>query len=195
MRSRVPDLSRRCQECLFPPTACLCPVIPRLAPRTRVVFLRHALERKRTTNTGRWAATALGARVVDHALPGQPIEPGALPSADALLLFPSPAGIHVPSPVPSTLVVVDASWSQARRMVQRLPELQRLPRLSLPQEPGERLRRPTIASGMSTLEAVAAALERLGDEEAALGLRELHRIAVHRARAFRYAAGEASIRW
>jgi DTW domain-containing protein YfiP len=52
-------------------------------------------------------------------------------------------------------------------MVQRIPELRALPRLPLPPAPPAlRLRRP-VAGGMSTLEAVAAALRTLGEEDAA----------------------------
>jgi DTW domain-containing protein len=192
VRSRVPDLSRRCPACLFPPGACLCPEIPRLVARTRVVFLRHAMERRRTTNTGRWAALALGAEVIDHALPDRSLPPAVIPTEGAAVLFPAPAGAGLPHPLPATLVVVDASWSQARRMVQRLPELQRMPRLSLPAEVAVRLRRPTVPGGMSTMEATAAALDLLGDAEAARGLRELHRTAVARALALRCVPGEAA---
>jgi DTW domain-containing protein len=192
VRSRVPDLSRRCPACLFPPAACLCPEIPRLRARTRVVFLRHAMERRRTTNTGRWAALALGAEIVDHALPDRSLPPVRVPTEGAAVLFPAPGGDAPPHPLPTTLVVVDASWSQARRMVQRIPSLQRMPRLSLPAEVAVRLRRPTVPGGMSTLEATAAALEILGDLSAARGLRELHRLAVARALALRCAAGEAA---
>ncbi len=192
MRSRVPDLSRRCPACLFPPAACLCAEIPRLRARTRVVFVRHAMERRRTTNTGRWAALALGAEVVDHALPDRSLPPVRVPVDGAAVLFPGPGDEGLPRPLPSTLVVVDASWSQARRMVQRIPALQRMPRLSLPTEVAVRLRRPTVPGGMSTIEATAAALDLLGDAEAAHGLRELHRVAVARALALRCAAGEAA---
>jgi DTW domain-containing protein YfiP len=77
-------------------------------------------------------------------------------------------------------------------MVQRIPALQRMPRVSLPTEAAVRLRRPTVPGGMSTIEATAAALDLLGDAEAACGLRELHRVAVARALALRCAAGEAA---
>ena len=49
----------RCPRCAFPPEACLCPEIPRLAVPWRVVILRHASEIPRMTNSGRWAAAAL----------------------------------------------------------------------------------------------------------------------------------------
>ena len=79
-------------------------------------------------------------------------------------------------------MLVKSFWSQARRMVQRLAPLQRLPRLSLP-PPQEtvRLRRPPVAGGMSTLEAVASAVALLGDAASAAALRRLHDAAVEQA--------------
>ena len=180
MRSRVPDLSRRCPGCFFPPSHCLCAETPRVENRTRVFMLRHWQERVRTTNSGRWAALALSrCEIVDHAVPGEPLDFSRIPTTGAAVLFPSPAG-GIPSPLPQTLVVLDATWSQARRMLQRIPELQTLPRLSIPGVLAERLRRPTVKGGMSTIEALAAALELLGDAEAAGALTRTWRLAVDR---------------
>jgi DTW domain-containing protein YfiP len=141
--------------------------------RIRVFMIRHSQERVRTTNSGRWAALALSrCEIVDHAVEGEPLDFSRIPTTGAAVLFPSPAG-GIPSPLPRTLVVLDATWSQARRMLQRIPELQTLPRLSLPGALAERLRRPTI-------EALAAALELLGDAEAAGALTRTWRLAVDR---------------
>ena len=189
MRSRVPDLSRRCPRCYFPPAHCLCPDIPRLETATRVVFLRHAAERARTTNTGRWAALALArSEVLEHGAAGAPLDLAPVAGDRAAVLFPSPGGSSAPGSRPDALVVVDASWAQARRMIQRIPALRALPRISLPARPGDRLRRPTVSQGMSTLEAVASALELLGEAEAARALADLHRLAVARGRALRWPA-------
>lgn len=189
MRRRVPDLSRRCRDCFFPPSHCICPAIPRVESRTRVVILRHAQERARTTNSGRWAALALArCEILDHAVPGAPLDASRIPVEGAAVLFPSPAG-GLPSPRPSTLVVIDATWSQARRMIQRIPALQRLPRISLAGAPGARLRQPTVAGGMSTIEATAAALELLGDAEAARALDSAWRLAVARGHSLRWLDG------
>jgi DTW domain-containing protein YfiP len=176
----------RCPRCAFPPESCLCAEIPRLAVPWRVVIVRHASEIPRMTNSGRWAALALeGAVLHDHARDGRPADDAALQAlvgeAPAALLFPSPHAATRPPEGLQTLVVPDATWSQARRMVQRLGPLQRLPRLSLPAPPpAARMRQPPHAGGMSTLEAVAAALELLGDAAAGARLRALHAVAVER---------------
>lgn len=176
----------RCPRCAFPPEACLCAEIPRLSLPWRFVILRHASEIPRMTNSGRWAALALeGAVLHDHARDAAPASDehlaGLVGDGPAALLFPSPHGAARPPEGLRTVVVPDATWSQARRMVQRLGPIQRLPRLSLPPPPDTlRLRRPPVAGGMSTLEAVAAAVELLGDAAAAAALRRLHDAAVER---------------
>jgi DTW domain-containing protein YfiP len=176
----------RCPRCAFPPEACLCAEIPRLAVPWRIVILRHASEIPRMTNSGRWTALALeGAVLHDHARDGAPASDedlrALLGEGPAALLFPSPRGASRPPEPLRTLVVPDATWSQARRMVQRLGPLRTLPRLSLPPPPPvARMRQPPLAGGMSTLEAVAAALELLGDAAAGARLRALHAAAVER---------------
>jgi DTW domain-containing protein YfiP len=141
-----------------------------------VVFLRHASERDRLTNTGHWAALALeGSAVLEHGAPGEPLDASGLDMPGAWVLFPSP---HPPPPdaaPPRRLVVPDGTWAQARRIVQRVPQLRTLPRLAVAAAPGAlRLRRPLVAGGMSTIEAVAAGLRALGDVEAADALDALH---------------------
>jgi len=150
--------------------------VPRVRSRVEVVFLRHASERNRLTNTGHWASLALeGSSVLEHGAPGEPLDASPLAAPGAWVLFPSP---HPPPPdaaPPRRLVVPDGTWAQARRIVQRVPELRALPRLAVAAAPGAlRLRRPLVTGGMSTLEAVAAALRALGDLEAADALEALH---------------------
>lgn len=182
-RLHVPDLPARCPRCRFPAASCLCPEIPRLAAPFRVVVVRHASERERLSNTALWATLALeGADLLEHGLPGPAFDDGALLTPGAVALFPSPrADDTLPGPTPSVLVVPDGSWTQARRMMQRIPALRALPRLSLPAPPtGLRLRRPPIASGMSTIEAIAGALAAYGAREACERLLALHDAGVER---------------
>ena len=175
----------RCRRCAFPPEACLCAEIPRLVVPSRFVILRHASEIPRLTNTGRWAAAALEGSVIHAPAAAFPSSDAAvaalLDDGPAALLFPSP---HPPPPLaapPRTIVVPDATWAQARRMVQRLAPLRTLPRLAVPPPPAAlRLRRPTVAGGMSTLEAIAGVLALLGEAPAAAALRRLHEVAVER---------------
>ena len=185
-RRRVPDLSRRCPGCFFPPDRCLCREATCVENRTRVFILRHWNERVRTTNSGRWAALSLSrCEIVEHAAPDAPLDFGRIPLERTAVLFPSPGG-GVPFPPPETLVVLDATWSQARRMLQRIPALRTLPRMSLPGFAAERLREPTVKEGMSTIEALARALDLLGDTEAARSLERTWALAVERGLSLRW---------
>ncbi len=171
----------RCQGCGFPLRACLCADIPRLTSRFQIVIVRHAAELAKTTGSARWAALALSARVIDHALPGPPIDQDELAIKPGWLLFPGGSTGVPPGDPPDRLVVPDGTWQQARRMVARLPGLRALPRLSLPApQAAERLRRPHSAEGMSTIEAIASALEALGEPDNAAALRTIYRAAVQR---------------
>ena len=171
-----------CPRCLFPAALCLCPEIPRLTSAVRVIVLRHASEIPRVTSTARWAALALGAQIVDYGLPGAPPDLGVLAVPRAALLFPTPRAPQVPLPRPLALVVPDGTWQQARRMVQRVPALRALPRLALATPPRVTRIRRAPAGGMSTLEAIAAALAALGEGEAAARLSALHAAGVDRVR-------------
>ena len=161
--------------------------MPRLETRARFVLLRHAAEIPRPTNTARWAALALPqARLLDYALPGQRFDDTPLRGESTWVLFPSPGPATLPAEPPRRIVVLDGTWAQARRMLQRIPALRTLPRLSLPPPAvRRRLRRPTMVGGMSTLEAVAGALRLLGEPEAAAALEALHARALLRAEELR----------
>ena len=183
--TRVPDLSRRCPRCLFRPEVCLCQVIPALRPRTQFVIVRHASERRRTTNSGRWAALALSCPLLDYAAPDGAFDEELLRAPGTALLYPdAPAGASL-TVVPQRVVVLDASWAQARRMTQRIEALRGLPRIALPAPdpaadapaatPGlPRLRRPPHADGMSTIEAMARVLDLAGERDEANALDEVY---------------------
>lgn len=183
MRSNTPpDLGGRCARCFLPPPLCLCPDAPRLAVRTRLLVVRHHKEALKTTNTARLACLALeGSRMAGYGTPNVPFDPAPLTEPGTWLLFPdggTPAGGRPP---PRQLVVLDGTWAQARRMVQRVPELRGLPRLALPPPPPRtRLRTPPHPDGMSTLEAIAQAYRVLEGEHVAAPLEALHDLFVER---------------
>jgi DTW domain-containing protein YfiP len=176
----------RCPRCFYRGDPCLCPEVPRVSARLEVVILRHAAELKKQTNSARWAALALGCRVIDYAATAEPFDDAALDTGGAWLLFPGAEPTPAPAAPPRRLIVVDGTWQQARRMVLRLPALRSLPRLTLKAAPaGPRLRRPHDPAGMSTLEAVAEALELCGEPLPAAQLRALHGSVLRRAERLR----------
>jgi DTW domain-containing protein len=171
----------RCPRCLFVP--CLCADIPVVPTRTRVVIVRHHLERWRTSNTGRLAGLALSnSAVVDHGA-GLVVAADAVPRDGAWLVYPEgPVTTAAPSPPPATLVIVDATWHQTRRMRQRLPQLRGLPVLHLPiaEMPAARMRESPGPGRVSTIEAIARALRLVEGHAPAAALEALFAKAVQR---------------
>lgn len=164
----------RCASCGFPTSHCCCALIPRVACRTNIVIVRHTSERHKTTNTGGLAGVVIGATRIDHGRPGRPLDlTGTLGERPRLLL---PHGSEKLGEPPSTLVVLDGSWQQIRSMRSRIKPLSHVPLLSLPDAPSRmRMRRaPRHLQGFSTMEAIAEALEVLGEPEPAAALRDLY---------------------
>ncbi|MDH4582070.1 DTW domain-containing protein [Pseudomonas sp. BN415] len=157
----------QCPRCQRPETHCLCPLIPHLASRTRVLLLQHPSEVSHALNTARLAALGLanaelrvGERFADLA------DTLADPDYRACLLFPGEAARPVgemgaTDPRPLLLVVPDGTWRKARKLLYLNPELQALPRVTLPEglTSRYRLRKAPMAGALSTLEAIVAALD------------------------------------
>jgi len=183
MRSTTPrDLIGHCPRCLLHWEICVCSMIPRVEARTEIVLIRHITEQLMTSNTGRFAALALPrARILDYG-GGEAFDARPLRAPGTALLYCS--GPVRPLPfLPVRLIVLDGSFRQARRMYKRVPELRDLPEFSLPapRVTPTRLRQPTRAEGMSTIEAIAAALSALEGPELAAPLWALHAELVSRA--------------
>lgn len=175
----------RCPRCLFQQRVCLCADIPTIETRTQVVIVRHYLERHRSSNSGRLAHLALPSSVlVDH---GGVDGPAKLPPLDgAWLVYPIGEPTYVPpSPPPRQLIVLDATWSQARRMFRKIDALRGLPCLHLPPAPMPvaRLRESPGPGQVSTIEAIARALRLLEGDAPAAALEALFALAVRRAAA------------
>jgi DTW domain-containing protein len=183
MRSTTPrDLSGHCVRCLLQLEICVCNVLPRLETRTELVLIRHVTELLLTSNSGRFAALSLpNSRVLSYG-GGAEFDASTLTDAGTALLYCS----GPPRPLtftPTRLIVLDGSFRQARRMYKRVPALRELPELTLPapRVTPTRLRKPTQPDGMSTIEAVAAALSLLEGSEVAAPLWALHAELVRRA--------------
>jgi DTW domain-containing protein len=170
----------RCERCQRPREHCLCPLIPQLDSRTRVLLLQHPSETGHALNTARLAALGLvnaelrvGEAFED--LPDLLATPGYRP---ALLFRGEQAqalGPYGPSePLPLLLIVPDGTWRKARKLLYLNPLLQALPRVTLGQvRPSRyRLRKAPEEGALSTLEAVVQALNVL---EAPGGFDELLR--------------------
>ena len=165
---RVTDAVRTtCPQCRRPTQVCVCAAIRPVPSRTRVAFLQHPREARMPVSTCRLAHLSLpnselhiGMRAEGSArLEALARAPGTM------VLFPGPGSTDVTelTAPPTTLLVVDGTWINARKLVQRSPLLAALPRLGfVPAAPSTyRIRKEPAAHCLSTIEAVAHVLEAL----------------------------------
>jgi DTW domain-containing protein len=171
---------------------CVCTLAPRIELKTRVTVLMHWREVKTTSNSGRIAALALpnseirvrGGR--DCPLPTE----GLLPAGfQPLLLFPTSDSVELTRELvaearkPIHLIVPDGTWRQARKTSTRESVFDGIPRVRLPsgQTPSSyQLRQTPHLENLSTLEAIARALEITDGPEVRAKLEQLFEIMVER---------------
>lgn len=158
---------------------CFCAEIVPIETRTRILVIRHALESGHSFNTGRLALLALSrASLHEFGAPGARFDESVVPApSEAVLLFPGGAPGPPPrDPPPSTLVVLDGTWPQARHMRLRILPVRGLSTWSLPPPPRTlpRLRRSRVPGEISTFEAIAHALRLLEGEATAAALEGLY---------------------
>lgn len=156
----------QCPRCLRPLSHCLCPLIPSLDSRTRVLLLQHPSEVNHALNTARLAALGLNNAelIVGEVFEGLPalLSP---PGYQARLLFPGeeaqPLQTGAPADQPLLLVVPDGTWRKARKMLHLNPLLAALPRVTLAEGGVSRyrLRKAPGPGALSTVEAIVQALE------------------------------------
>ncbi|BBR55203.1 MULTISPECIES: tRNA-uridine aminocarboxypropyltransferase [Pseudomonas] len=159
----------RCERCQRPLDHCLCPLIPSLDSRTRVILLQHPSEVSHALNTARLAALGLVnaelrvGEVFDD-LPALLATPGYRP----VLLFPGEqaqvlSAYEIADDTPLLLIVPDGTWRKARKLLYLNPLLDALPRVTLGQVPPSRyrLRKAPEPGALSTIEAVVEALNAL----------------------------------
>jgi DTW domain-containing protein YfiP len=190
-----------CVHCRFHQEICLCHHVRRVDPDLRLIVVLHIDEVRKTSNTGRLAKLVVpDCRIAVHG-------PTAGPRVDlselaethdatgrpwrTLLFYPGMGAEPLTPELAATLrapmddgarprlrlVVPDGTWSQARRLVKRLPELSSLPRVILPVTEASVSRadiRPRTnhdnAQRVSTCEAIATAVGMLGSPEAEAAL-------------------------
>lgn len=156
-----------CLRCRRPRAVCWCAALVPVDSRTRVVFLQHPREARVAVSTCRMAHLSLPNSQM-HVLwsaDDSPTLAAQLAGPDTYILFPAADAVDIsalPRP-PQTLVVVDGTWTNAKKLVQRSPLLRSLPRVAFHPDftSNYRIRREPAEHCLSTIEATAHALERL----------------------------------
>ncbi len=174
-RHRLHEGRAVCERCRRPAEGCYCAHITPVDTRTRLVLLQHPRERYVAIGTAHMASlcltnselhvgidwsrsTALAAALSDPARP-------------PILLYPGEGAIDItksPPPGPVTLVVVDGTWSQTKKVVRTNPVLAALPRYAfVPPQPSEyRIRKEPDDASVATIEALVHALTALEGDAA-----------------------------
>ena len=127
-----------CSGCEKPKSLCICDRVETVATKVRVVILQHPRESDVRINTARLVELQLerAERHVGIKLAEVPAFEARLtdPAAPPILLYPGAEALDLaeaPPAGPVTLVVLDGTWWQAKKLFQQNPELAKLPRYSL----------------------------------------------------------------
>lgn len=162
----------RCYRCMRPLAMCLCGSLPRVGTKTRIEILQHPRERTHPFNTARLAALSMPnsrLTVTFGDYHGNLLTPIDVP-ADAAVLYPHKSAVDLAAlpetDRPSTLIVLDGTWAQARQLYRLNPWLAGLRHVRLhPSEPSNyRIRKEPQDDYVSTVEAIVAALRLLEPE-------------------------------
>ena len=161
-----------CARCGRPQVVCVCGHVTPLPTRTRVVLLQHPREHRVGIGTARLAHLSLPASSLRVGLnfEGDDVVCAALAGgAPAYVLFPGAGAIDVadlPRDRPLTLIALDGTWWQARKLLHLNPTLAALPRVAFtPRRLSDyRIRRQPAAHCVSTIEALAETLSQLEPE-------------------------------
>jgi len=180
----------RCTVCSLPLAGCICPLTPTIHTQCQWWILIHPDECRKPTNTARligatmpqtrffpWyrtvPPTALMALLRDHRFMPYLLFPQGDPSLFACL--------HerpwLPGRMPA-FVLLDGTWSQARKIFSRSPYLRGIPRISIqPQSPSTyTLRRQHCAAHLATVEVAIALLDQIEGPTASSLLRAYFRV-------------------
>jgi DTW domain-containing protein len=188
-RSAKPFLARggfkreRCADCRLVPSHCLCGLRPSVATRSGVCLLMADVEPLKPSNTG-WLIADVVADTFAFGWARTETDPGLLallsdPQWQPVVVF--PAEYVAPQRLVSTLeppaaapgaparrplfILLDATWSEARKMFRKSPCLDHLPVLSLkPEQLSQyKLRRSRRDDHFCTSEVAALCLNLAGD--------------------------------
>jgi len=161
IRSWSPLGRPTCLSCFRPFSHCLCESITPTTAHTNILILQHPHERRKYYSTS---------RLVTRAIANSRLERGILfdeaslrarhPDQQLYLLYPSSEAVDcasLPLDRRSTVIVIDGTWVEARKVMHRNPFLRTLPALTFqaPIRSNYRIRKQPEEHCLSTLESIA----------------------------------------
>lgn len=174
---------RRCQRCLLPLRQCLCETITPAVARSRFCLVMFDTEPMKPSNTGRLIADVLPETVAFQWSRTEP--PQALidlcrsDDYQPMVVFPAsyagserPVLSAPPAGKPPLFIMLDGTWTEARKMFRKSPYLDALPVISvdLSRVSAYRLREAHAEGQYCTAEVAIALLDLARDTDAALAL-------------------------
>ncbi len=175
--SRAP----RCERCRVPFSHCLCPWLPTIESDCGVCLLMHDIEPLKPSNTG-WLIADVVRDTFAFTWQRTGVDPRLLalladPEWQPLVIFPGEYAesrrvveqVERDNAKRPLFILLDATWTEARKMFRKSPYLDGLPVLSLRPEvlSRYRLRRSTRSDHLCTAEVAALCLDLAGDSAAA----------------------------
>ncbi|MGB7802513.1 tRNA-uridine aminocarboxypropyltransferase [Buttiauxella sp.] len=177
---------RRCQRCLLPLKQCLCETLQPQNARSRFCLVMFDTEPMKPSNTGRLIADILPDTEAFQWSRTEP--PEALldlvssPDYQPMVVFPASYAsigrevLTMPpkSGKPPLFIMLDGTWTEARKMFRKSPWLDQLPVISVDLSivSAYQLREAHADGQYCTAEVAAALLTLADDEQAARGLTE-----------------------
>ncbi|RQW61478.1 tRNA-uridine aminocarboxypropyltransferase [Vibrio viridaestus] len=158
---------------------CICNAIPEIRSELQLSLLTHEREILRETNTGRFVARSIENADI-HIWQRKSIEPALQAHLDndsllPFLLYPGEHSITVNQAFNQSrqaekepyFILLDSTWQEAQKMLNKTPWLQELPRVQLSpkRESQFTLRRNQKANALCTMEVVAEMLKEVNQKE------------------------------
>ena len=178
--SRAP----RCARCRVRDSHCLCAWLPQVPARSAVCLIMHDIEPLKPSNTG-WLIADVVAETHAFGWQRTAVDPALLalledPQDQPFVVFPGEYAepervvetVQVESGRRPLFILLDATWTEARKMFRKSAYLNRLPVLSLQAEvlSRYRLRRSTRSEHLCTADVAALCLGLAGDDQASTAL-------------------------
>lgn len=170
-----------CGSCRQPGFSCYCEYVKKFDPKIKFVILMHPIERRRRIATGRMSYLSLQD---SELMVGQEFAANSKlnsilenPGYNCLVLYPGMKAVDISqssSDAKSALfvegkktviIVIDGTWATAKKMMNRSPNLKKLPRICFtPSQPSRfRVRKQPRPECYSTIEAIHHTIELIGD--------------------------------
>lgn len=184
-RSLKPFIARgsrapRCERCRVRDSHCLCAWLPHVEARSAVCLIMHDIEALKPSNTG-WLIADVVADTHAFGWQRTAVEPALLqlladPQYQPFVVFPGEYAesrrvvetVQIDAAKRPLFILLDATWTEARKMFRKSAYLNDLPVLSLQAEvlSRYRLRRSTRSEHLCTAEVAALCLGLAGDAQA-----------------------------